>query len=193
MDAVETIEYKNYTINVYQDVSSVNPIKDFDQLGKMVCWHRDYILGHDHDFADPDDFNEFLEEAERDGERFVILPLYLYDHSGISISTGSFSCPWDSGQVGYIYVSYSDIRKEYSRKRVTKKLLKKMESFLRQEVALYDNYLTGQVYGYIVTAPWNENEEVDSCWGYFGDLENSGLMESARGAIDCEVAEIELF
>ena len=162
MDAVETIEYKSYTINVYQDVSSVNPIKDFDQLGKMVCWHRDYILGHDHDFVDPDDFNEFLKEAERDGERFILLPLYLYDHSGISISTGSFSCPWDSGQVGYIYVSYSDIRKEYSRKRVTKKLLKKMESFLRQEVALYDNYLTGQVYGYIVTAPWNENEEVDS-------------------------------
>ena len=33
----------------------------------------------------------------------VILPLYLYDHSGITMNTCGFSCPWDSGQVGWIY------------------------------------------------------------------------------------------
>ena len=38
-------------------------------------------------------------------EHYVILPLYLFDHSGISISTGSFHDPWDSGQVGFIYAS----------------------------------------------------------------------------------------
>jgi len=35
--------------------------------------------------------------------KYVILPLYLYDHGGITMSTGAFSCPWDSGQVGWIY------------------------------------------------------------------------------------------
>ena len=44
---------------------------------------------------------------------YVILPLYLYDHSGISMSTGAFSCPWDSGRVGYIYVSLEDAKKEW--------------------------------------------------------------------------------
>ena len=30
-------------------------------------------------------------------EGMVILPLYLYDHSGITMNTTGFSCPWDSG------------------------------------------------------------------------------------------------
>lgn len=39
----------------------------------------------------------------------AILPLFLYDHSGISMSTGSFlgrapHARWDSGQVGFIYM-----------------------------------------------------------------------------------------
>ena len=55
--------------------------------------------------------DEFLDDAE-EGElqdildsldKYIILPLYLYDHSGITMSTGPFSCPWDSGQVGWIY------------------------------------------------------------------------------------------
>ncbi len=36
-------------------------------------------------------------------DKHVILPLYLYDHGGITMSTGPFSCRWDSGQVGWIY------------------------------------------------------------------------------------------
>lgn len=43
--------------------------------------------------------------------QYVILPLYLYDHSGITISTGPFSCPWDSGQVGWIYAPKDTFRK----------------------------------------------------------------------------------
>ena len=39
--------------------------------------------------------------------------LYLYDHSGITMSTGSFCDSWDSGQVGFIYVTKEDIEKEY--------------------------------------------------------------------------------
>ena len=57
---------------------------------------------------------EMVEEELSSGEfrsivealgKYVILPLYLYDHSGITMSTGPFSCPWDSGQVGWIYAS----------------------------------------------------------------------------------------
>jgi len=33
----------------------------------------------------------------------VLLPLYLLDHSGLSISTSDFCDPWDSAQVGWIY------------------------------------------------------------------------------------------
>ena len=30
---------------------------------------------------------------------------FIYDHSGITMNTTGFSCPWDSGQVGWIYCS----------------------------------------------------------------------------------------
>lgn len=36
----------------------------------------------------------------------VMLPIYLYDHSGITISTSAFSCRWDSGLVGFIFCSH---------------------------------------------------------------------------------------
>ena len=45
-------------------------------------------------------------------ENYVILPLYLYDHGGITMRTSSFSDPWDSGQVGWIYASKQEFRNE---------------------------------------------------------------------------------
>ena len=38
-------------------------------------------------------------------DKVFYLPLYLYDHSGITMSTGSFCDSWDSGQVGFISVN----------------------------------------------------------------------------------------
>lgn len=117
---------------------------------------------------------------------YIILPLYLYDHSGITISTGPFSCPWDSGQIGYIYISIENILKEFNRKKMSKKLKQKAIDLLRGEVNAYDDYLTGNVYGYTIE-PTDKNKSIecdDSCWGFYGDHENSGLLESAKGSID---------
>ena len=36
-------------------------------------------------------------------EKYITLPLYLMDHSGLAMQTTSFNDPWDSGQVGWIY------------------------------------------------------------------------------------------
>ena len=37
-------------------------------------------------------------------DKYITLPLYLMDHSGLAMQTTSFNDPWDSGQVGWIYV-----------------------------------------------------------------------------------------
>jgi hypothetical protein len=118
-------------------------------------------------------------------ERFVILPLYLYDHSGITMSTSPFSCPWDSGQVGVIYCSLAKAQEEWgtedSKKRGwdgeasytlkedgSKRTLREATiRYLTGEVKEYDQYLTGDVYGYVVEA---EDGEEESCWGFFGDI-----------------------
>jgi hypothetical protein len=118
-------------------------------------------------------------------QHIIELPLYLYDHSGITMSTGSFSCPWDSGQVGFIYVRIADVKAEYGWKVLTKARRERIEEYLRNEVRTYDDYLTGNVYGFVIeeldnaTGEW---EQVDSCWGFYGDDPvESGMCEIIEG------------
>jgi hypothetical protein len=172
-------DYKGYTIKVWPEEDPMNPRTDWDNLGTMLCFHRRYSLGDKHDY-DLDDARVLEGRIPKSGG--VVLPLYLYDHSGITIRTHPFSCPWDSGKIGFIYAGSDKIRKEYGWKRITKARREKIEAYLRAEVQTYDDYLTGNVYGYIVENP--EGEAVDSCSGYYGDPEESGLMDAARSIVD---------
>lgn len=99
----------------------------------------------------------------------VILPLYLYDHSGISMRTNTsypFNCPWDAGGAGIIYATPAMIREEYSCKTITKDRRNKVADLLQSEVETYDMYLTGDVYGCVIEDMYGD--EVDACWGFFG-------------------------
>jgi hypothetical protein len=173
---IRTEEYKNNTIKIYLDDMSESP-REWDNLGTMACFHRNYILGDIHDYL--------VEEIMNLVKRYDVigLPLYLYDHSGITMSTTRskwpFNCPWDSMQIGYIFVTKEKVRKEFDRKRVTKKLIKKVLEMLRSEVAIYDVFIRGDVIGYEI-----ENGEegiIDACWGYY-NLEH--LLEDAKSVID---------
>lgn len=156
-------------IRIEPDVDPANPREDYDHLGQMLCLHKRYsLLGDKHEFrsGDFDGWDKVREHIEKERGAVVVLPLYLYDHSGITMSTSPFSCPWDSGQVGFIYVTREAVLKEYSRKVVTKKLRETVESVLRAEVKEYDQYLTGDVWGYIIED--DAGEQLDSCWGFYG-------------------------
>lgn len=121
-------------------------------------------------FDDHGKFNvdAFVESAEDIMSRFTVWHrVYLYEHSGQTVSTEPFACPWDSGQVGYIFVTKEQLRKAYSRRNITGAFKAKIEGYLKNEVEEFDNYLTGSVYGFTLTNA--EGVEEDSCWGFFGD------------------------
>lgn len=102
----------------------------------------------------------------------VMLPLYLYDHSGITMNTTGFTCSWDSGQVGIIYATRERISKEFGAKRLTKKLKEKVAKILIGEVEVYDQYLRGDVYCidiYDSYEKWCGGNTADSCCGFYGD------------------------
>ena len=186
MERIDSIEYRGHTINIYPDEDAPNPRKEFDHLGTMVCFHRRYNLGDRHEFRDPDEFRDFLKE-----EKPICLPLYLYDHRGITISTRSEkfrACDphgWDWGMLGYIYVTKEEVRKEYNVKRVSRKVLDKVTKLLQSEVEEYDHYLTGNVYGYEITKDGKPQagEVIDSCWGFFGYPEDY-MISAAKSIID---------
>jgi hypothetical protein len=175
---IETYEISDSKeLKIFQD-SDVESPRDWDNLGTMICFHRRYNLGDEHNFDNPEEFRECVSDIA------VILPLYLYDHSGITMSTTPFSCPWDSGQVGWIYVTKEEIRKNYGVKRISKKLLERVTNYLVSEVKTYDQYLTGEVYGFqlVEKSTCNcgaEHEEIlDSCWGFYGtDWKENGILE----------------
>jgi len=100
-------------------------------------------------------------------ENLCILPLYLYDHSGITMSTSRFGCPWDSGQVGYIYLTREKYEKELAREFTVKAACE----ILTGEVETYDYYLTGEVYGKTL-------HRMEGTWPQDGDLRGLTLVES---------------
>lgn len=103
----------------------------------------------------------------------VYLPLYLYDHSGITMNTTGFSCQYDSGQVGYIYTDKETVinlggriksSKDNYINVTTKNWKKAAYQWMNDEVEEYDMYLRDEVYGYIDTNL--ETGDTDSCWGF---------------------------
>lgn len=223
-----------YRLRIERDDDSESP-REWDNVATMVCWHRRYNLGDKHNFSDPEEFlksllreyvskNEIDEDALEDmslndclkmlEDYTVIVPLYLYDHSGITISTGDFGDRWDSGQVGYAYISKQKIFDEslslpyldedgnevkiehkhdnapstYNFKRIPaddENWRKIAHNYIDSEVNTYDQYLRGDVYGFVLEkhtvcecCGHEEWEQEDSCWGFYGDtLEDSGILE----------------
>lgn len=168
---MDVVEYRGFHINVYQDEDSISP-REYDNLGHMICWHSRYRLSDsDQDKRSVEDMEIYFKETHA-----LVLSLYLYDHGGITMSTSPFSCPWDSGKVGYYYVTLDEVKKEYNCKAVTPTIRKRAFKVMEGEVEVYDQFLTGQVYGYTV------EETDDSCWGFFGDT--GYMLDVAKGNID---------
>lgn len=103
-------------------------------------------------------------------KKYIMLPLYLLDHSGLAMRTTSFHDSWDSGQVGWIYVSKEDALKEFGGDKMTSAIKQKAEALLRSEVEVYDSYLRGECYGFEL---YENGELSESCWGFIGNLEDA--------------------
>ncbi len=178
MESAHEEIYKNRKITIEYDRDAMNPLTEWDMLGTFSCFHRNYNLSTPDAIKDIDELKELIERPD-----VLALPLFLYDHSGITISTGPFPCPWDSGQVGCIHITHEKIKAEYG--NTDPETIKKVTGYLKGEVKTFDAYLTGDVYGWIVDGKPEPGEDrdtaeehVDSCWGYYGP----GYQDALNGA-----------
>lgn len=200
-----------YMLTVQPDDFFVSPRRVDENFGTMVCFHRRYDLGDEHNYDSSDDFikdlyiqsvgggeqgeekyEALMERLENSSDTLygsaeqiravnrelmaqiekenVVLPLYLLDHSGLAMNTTGFNDPWDSGQVGLIFVSNKSVCEEYGVERVTPSVRQQAENQLRQEVEIYDAYLRGECYGYEL---YKNGELTDSCWGFIGSFDTA--------------------
>lgn len=145
--------------------------RENDNLGTMVSFHPDYILGdpHKHSFQTKDySDGKALEKAL---DAYMSFPLYLLDHSGLSISIGPSPCDpggWDTSFLGFIYVTRETALKEYG--KLGKKTRDTIRTVLLAEVEEYNSYLSGDVWGVVKETYSPEKTQIkeDSCWGFIG-------------------------
>lgn len=168
-------EYKGRTINIYYDTDPQTP----DYWGNtdvfLVYDHRQFtveVQGYD-----PEDIFSHIQEAKRyfyNG--YWVFPVYAYIHSGVSLSLGRssypFNCPWDTSFRGFALVKR---QKGWTYTRT------KAEKVAASIVEEWDDILNGNVYGYDTGA--------DSCWGFVGDEGLKDAISQAKANIDYEIKD----
>jgi len=198
-ETVDTIEYKGYTINIKHDCDAESP-RVWDNLGKMICFHRSYELGDKHDYKTDhfEGWDEIREHLIKEEGALLISELYLYDHTTQHIKIGSWHgllsqghAEFDSGCVGFIYANKEMILTCYGGEKITKAKLKREQKGLEGEVKVYNSWVEGSCYGWTVDDPGGEEID-DSCWGYYGcKWDENGIREARENAIDCEIVDRE--
>ena len=105
---------------------------------------------------------------------WIVLPVRA-DSGGYS--NAIYVSDWDNAN-GYIYVTNENARKDNLVKRLAKKVRQNVENVLRGEIDEYNQYLTGDVYGFIIedVEPGVEDDDIDtggetidSSWGFYGE------------------------
>ena len=96
----------------------------------------------------------------------MVIPVYMYEHGNVALSTKPFGCPWDSGRVGFALLSREKLLNEYGRKYITNKLNETLAKVLEAEVQAYSAYLNGECYGVHILE--EDGELIDCEYGYYG-------------------------
>lgn len=163
-----------------------NPRLTQENLGTMIAMHSRYTLGDVRDFRKFEWFelqdnrvfsmrdDEFLETdedkawAEENGweepphllrlleKAVAVLPIYLYDHSGITMHAGEGMMDlWDTSHVGWIIAEPEAVAAN-GWDPANPEDMALIKQVLRGEVEEYDNYLTGEIW--CVSTEWTDEE-----------------------------------
>lgn len=185
--SVETLDLTpNLRIRIEYDSDPLSPREGCDPFGEIVYASSRYVLGdRDVGHVGLDEIRDRIDSGELIG-----MPVFAYIHSGVVIKaaySNPFNCQWDSGQSGFVYCTKEAAIKEFGKVRMTKEVEAKALELLKAEVETYSQFLAGECYGYVVERVTRDDdgdetgtEELDSCWGFLGDV--SYCMEEAKAA-----------
>ena len=181
---------EHFVVNIEQDFMPESP-REWEHLGTIVGKHRRYQLADveedydgmlellcvDHEKcpaklrASYEDGDDYYDDIERRAWRFIeqrycILPVYMYEHGDIMLSTAPFSCQWDSGQLGYIYVRKDEALAKMGKKKWTKKVQQQVESILEVEINEYSQYISGDIWCFQIED--SQGELIEMAGNIFG-------------------------
>lgn len=182
-------EYKGVRIEVYQDGDTDSPESWGNE--EMAGWHREFTVKNKHINKDifgayikQEGYEEYAEEAKEVEKKFYIFGVDAYIHSGIRLSmhNAGYRDKWDtSDYVGCILVSVDEVKSHTTPDKEAERIAKGI-------LATWNDYLSGNVYGYNLTDVVSR-DNAGGCGGYYGDWEEdakdgSGLIKQAKSEID---------
>jgi len=164
------------TLTIETDDFCGSPRVEWDNLCKMIFIGKYSHLGDKHNFHENhDSFEVHQKHIEKQLGVAFITPVYAYVHDNMTISTTPFSCPWDSGKLGWVVMTKQTLRENYGVKRVTKKLIEQAMVHVNAEIKELNSYIQGEVYWFKIED--KNGNEVDSCGGFYGNIEENGILE----------------
>lgn len=151
---IESTNYRGYRIEIVLDRDPLHPMRDWDTVGAILHWSREYDLGRGIERGSSEgDVKAFIEN-ELDEKPLMVLPLYMMKHGDVALSLGEFGDRWDSGRIGYAIVTYEAADAmgygTLPDGSHTKEQMEQIRAVLAQEIENYSQYLNGNVYEYIV-------------------------------------------
>lgn len=166
-------------LEIEVDQDPMNP-REWDNLGSMVCVSNCYHVGDRHSY--PKSYDGYWSDLLRaidgtEGPLIDCLPLFAGRSYSSPLSTSGGT------QVGFMFVPLVRAVNNFLGSPMTDEMLMRVRRCLMAELEEYNQYLTGDVYGFMLYGPTCDkcgNDEVieDSCWGFFGtDWAENGLFD----------------
>lgn len=140
-----------------------DPSRWLDREVHYAFFHRKYSLNRNFKIGNiHDDFDAFERFREREcGKgKYAFIPVYMYDHSGLAFSFGSFNDHWDSGLLGFIWYNIKRLKKSYAIEDE-----EKLEGAVKAEAEQFFAYVSGDTYCYEVRD--EEGNVLDACGGFY--------------------------
>ncbi len=163
-------------VRIKYDEAADSPRKWNSNLGTIIsCVGNWDISDFNHSFTN--DQMRMWETETADDPNVYRLPIYMYEHSGQTISLSPFRDRWDSGQCGWIYCTKEEAL-EWGFKEETWQDQAKAE--FESEIEIYDAYIRGETYYYILEEPQmvsHTNQSTGKTW----ETEIWVILESLGG------------
>lgn len=175
-DAIETVKVGSVVGSLYPDDYPSDPREEWENATTLAMpGHRRYELG-DKDARQRYAWCETIDEladALHDDGYVTLVPIYLYDHSGLAIRAGAGFGEidpqgWDSGIVGFGAMSADQWNASMGAIwRGDPAQGEKMREIIIGEIETYGQYLSGDVYSVVIEHAAT-GEILDSCGGFHG-------------------------
>lgn len=176
-------DYKGFKIEIHADPEPFPPDEWSDDALFLVSGHPHCQVSHDLVKQDARHFacqRKLKVKLPSNRRMYHVFTLYGYSHSGVGLSltndTYPFNCPWDGFFTGTVFASSKEFRTREQARKAAQGLVDR-----------WNDYYSGNVWGFEIFSKERDGECVGSCWGFEGDPEY--CLSQAKENVDALVEE----